>query len=175
MVSDIEYQLRRLKNKGAGPDEIPPWVFRDFVFVLSSAVTYIFNQSISLGIMPNRLKLANIVPIPKCRNPSQMKEFRPISLLPVMSKVLERLICQKLILPLLRSHLNPNQFAYIPGSKSGTTTALTLISQKVLQFLDTSSGGVRVLAIDFSRAFDCARHYMIISAAKNHSLPNFLL
>lgn len=150
-------------------------IFRELSFVLSSAITFIFNLSISSGIMPNRLKMANVVPIPKCRNPSMLKEYRPISLLPVISKVLERLVSRKFILPHIRSQLNPNQFAYIPGSSSGTTTALTIMSHKILQFLDASSGAVRLLTIDFSRAFDCARHDMIVASAKNYSVPYFLL
>jgi len=174
-VSDIEFELRRLRNKSSGSDELPPWIFRDFSFIFSTALTFIFNESISSGVMPSSFKIADVVPIPKTKNPSGVVDYRPISLLPVLSKVFEKLICRKLILPCIKPHLKAGQFAYIPGMNSGTTTALTLTSLNVLKFLDSSSGAVRILTIDFSRAFDKARHDVILSTAKSFHLSNFLL
>ena len=172
---EIKCELRRLRDKSCGPDELPPWIFRSLSFAFSSALTFVFNKSVSSGIIPSSFKIANVVPIPKCKNPSGFDQFRPISLLPVLSKVLERLICRKLILPHVKPLLGTNQFAYIPDTGSGTTTALTLTSLYVLKLLDSSSGAVRIITIDFSRAFDKARHDVILSTAKNFQFPKFLL
>ena len=81
----------------------------------------------------------------------------------------------KFILPHIKPRLGDEQFAYVPGASSGTTSALTLTSLSVLKFLDSSSGAVRILATDFSRAFDKARHDIILSTAKSFSFPDFLL
>ena len=104
-------------------------IFHSF---FSEALTSIFNRSLSIGIMQSCLKIASVIPIPKCPNPKVTSEFRPISLLPVLSKVLERLVSRKLILPCIRPILNRDQFAYIPGSSTGTTTVLTRSRQRLL-------------------------------------------
>ncbi len=163
--------LRNLKNKSPGPDCIPSWVLRDFASVLSPSVTYIFNWSLRDACVPTCFKSANLTPIPKCPSPSEPSHFRPISLLPILSKVLERFVARKWILPNIVKKVNPSQFAYLPFSGSGTTSALTLMNHQILSFLDSSSGIVRVLTIDFSKAFDKVLHSIILEAAIKFRLP----
>ncbi len=107
-----------------------------------------------VGRFPSVFKFADIVPVPKSSKPTSPSDFRPISILPVLSKIMEKIVVAKLILPNLCSKLSPSQFAYIPGSHGGTTSALTLVSHHILKFLDSKSGAVRVVAADFSKAFD---------------------
>ena len=111
-VSDIEFELRRLRNKSSGPDELPPWIFRDFPFIFSTALTFIFNESISSGGMLSSFKIADVVPIPKTKSPSGVVDYRPISLLSVLSKGFEKLICRKLFLPCIKPHLKAGQLVY---------------------------------------------------------------
>jgi len=55
--------------------------------------------SINEGVFPDSLKIACITPIPKCRNPQSPSDYRPISVLPTLSKVFEKLICIKESIP----------------------------------------------------------------------------
>ena len=66
------------------------------------------------------------------------------------------MLVSKWILPTIKSKLQPSQFAYIPRSGGGAASALTLINHHtcILKFLDLKSGAVRVVAADFSKAFD---------------------
>jgi len=84
---------------------------------------------------------------------------------------MEKLIVTKWILPYVSSKLNPNQFAYLPGTGKGTSVALTLLNDHILRFLDRKSGCVRLLAADFSKAFDKLTFQSIMSAICKFNLP----
>ncbi|MEL7309167.1 MAG: reverse transcriptase family protein, partial [Pseudomonadota bacterium] len=101
---------------------------------------------------------------------------QPIAkLLPALSKVFEKLIVKKFILPLVKNKVDYSQFAYISRPGSGTTCALVLTYHKILEFLDRHSGAVRLLSIDFSKAFDKLLHSTILSACSYFSFPPFLM
>lgn len=63
----------------------------------------------------------------------------------------EKLVCTKFLLPLIRSKIDPSQFAFVSGVSAGTTAALTLLSHRLYEFLDAKSGAVRLLTLDFLR------------------------
>ena len=90
--------------------------------------------------------------------------------MPVLSKVLERLVLKRYILPVVCSKSKSLQFAYLPGAGSGTSSSLTFIYDRIVSFLD-KPGAVRVLSIDFSKAFDKLLHKLIINSAINLCLP----
>ena len=163
--------LRKLKNKASGPDGIPTWMFRDLADLLAPSVTFLFNWSLRVGIVPEIFKLANITPIPKCSAPSATSDFRPISLLPILSKVLERAVAKKWILPYITSSAHMSQYAYLPGVGGGTTVALTHLQHEVLRFLDSSSGSVRILSVDFAKAFDKILHTGVLQSVSKFQIP----
>jgi len=92
-------------------------------------------------------------------------------LLPILSKVLERLVARHWILPYLSSSTSSSQFAYLPRSGGGAVTALTLMQHDILKFLDSSSGAVRLLSVDFARAFDKIPHSGIVTSCIRFGLP----
>ena len=100
-----------------------------------------------------------------------MSDFRPISLTPILCKILERLVVKRWILPKLGTKVDLSQFAYIPRNGSGATSAPTLMQHKILKFLDVSSGCVRILSIDFAKAFDKVSHCGILRAVERFGLP----
>jgi hypothetical protein len=168
---EIYASLRRLANKGGGPDGIPAWFFKDSAFPLSSAICAIFNRCFKTASFPSFFKMANVVPIPKICRPTYVGDFRPISMLPVLSKLLERFFLSKVVFPLVIDRISVSQFAYIPRPGSGTISALVTVHHKILQFLDSASGAVRFLSTDFSKAFDKLPHHVILSACRKFDLP----
>ena len=136
--------LQKLKNKSPGPDGIPAWLLRDFSEALSPAISFLFNWSLSSSCVPACFKFANVTPVPKCSSPSVPSGFRPISLLSILSKVLERYVVQHWMRPILSLKCHPSQFAYLSRTGGGTTSALTLLQHEMLKFLDSSSGAVRI-------------------------------
>ena len=170
-ILDVERLLKKIKRKSAGPDGVPYWVLRDFASVLAPAVTVIFNRSLELGVMPACFKEAYITPVPKSSNCKLVSDYRPISLLPLLSKVLEKIVSTNWIKPYFQDTLSSSQFAYIPGSGKGATCALTLMNHRILKFLDSSSGAVRILSIDYAKAFDRLPHSAIIDSIIDLKLP----
>lgn len=173
--SEVMCFLRRVPNRSCGPDGLPAWIFRDCSEHIVSALTFIFNWSIRECHVPSCFKVANISPIPKCDKPQSVSDFRPISLLPVLSKILEKIVVRKFILPIVSQKVSSTQFAYIPRPGSGPTTASLLAYHKVLEFLDTSSGAVRILSVDFSKAFDKLLPSVILSSCSLFGLPDFII
>lgn len=174
-VIDVFHCMKKLKSKGAGADGLAPWILKDCAFFLAPVITSLINKSLSLGKFPKCLKFANITPIPKTSHPTSVADFRPISILPALSKVFERIVLTKLILPDVSSLIQPSQFAYIPRPGTGTTSPLVLLYHHILHFLDSSSGAVRVLSVDFSKAFDKLSHSVIIDACCRLGLNSVLI
>lgn len=169
-IFEVNYVLSTLKRKSCGPDGLPYWIFRNSSVTLSPVITYLFNWSVNVSCVPPCLKNAFVTPVPKTSRPTHVSDYRPISLLPILSKVLEKLVLKHLILPFVRRRLKSLQFAYVPGAGVGTSCSLTLLYDRVLNFLDTS-GAVRVLSIDFSKAFDKILHSSILASAVHFDIP----
>ena len=172
--SDIIFQIRKLKNHSYGSDGIPGWIFKRFADFLSPAIVSLFNRCLAEGTFPRCFKMANILPVPKCARPMRVADFRPISILPTLSKLFERILVNKLILPSVRDKVSSTQFAFIPRSGSGTVSALTLAQHNILSYLDRSSGAVRVLSVDLRKAFDKVPHHIVLEACLNFNMSSSL-
>ena len=81
--------LSVLPNKAMGPDNIPPRIIKEFAYELAEPVTTIFDSSFSAGVVPSIWKESNITPISKVKQPQNEGDIRPLSLIPIPSKVLE--------------------------------------------------------------------------------------
>ena len=156
----------------SGPDGIPFWLLRDHCDLLAPAVYHICNLSLSTGTVPNCFKKAYVSPVPKCDNPSTA-DHRPISLLPIISKILERLVLRKWFTDIIQ-HISPTQFAFVPRIGQGTVTALTYLIHHILSFLD-KPGAVRLLLLDYTKAFDKLPHQAIIDALIGFQAPKELV
>ena len=169
-VQEVETLLNTVKRKSSGPDGLPSWVLKDLNFCIAPAVTHIFNRSFSEAHVPLCFKEALILPIPKVQKPSQCDDYRPISLLPLLSKALEKLVLRSWFVPFLKS-VDPLQFAYLRRCGSGCVSALLLMHHNILKFLDKKSGCVRLLALDYSKAFDKLPHISIVRSCIDCNIP----
>ena len=80
------------KNKSPGHDGIGNLIVKKVASVISKPLTDIFNLSLSTGMVPEQLKLAKVIPIYKKEDPEIFSNYRPVSVLPCFSKILERLV-----------------------------------------------------------------------------------
>ena len=93
LPSEVESTLRPLKTgKAAGPYSINNIILKELAQPLSSPVSDLFNFSLASGKVPASWKHANVTPIFKKDNPSDVVNYRPISLLNTIGKVLEKII-----------------------------------------------------------------------------------
>ena len=154
--------------KSPGPDGIPNWVWRDFAGVLGAPICAIWNNSIRTGYLPDIWKCANVAPLPKVTPPSQVQsDLRPVSLTPILIKELESFIFNWLW-DILGDKIRKNQFGNV--KKSSTTMALIELFDAWSKASDTPSTQIRILLIDFSKAFDLIDHNILL--AKPWSTPS---
>ena len=92
----VENELMQLyPNKSTGLDGISPRFLRDGATVLKAPITHVINQSIQSGIVPDDLKTANVIPLFKKNNTTEACNYRPVSVLSSVSKILEKAVyCQ---------------------------------------------------------------------------------
>ena len=109
--------------------------------------------------VPLQWKTAVIKPVPKIHHPQEPADFRPISIAPILSRMVERLVVQTYIYPAFQSDemhsLLADQCAFRPTGS--TTAALIMILQKLTDLLDTNDY-ITVIALNFSKAFDTVEH-----------------
>ena len=80
-------------SKSGGPDKISGRTLKSTALSTVEPVSKLFNLSLSSGVIPAKLKLFSIVPIPKSADKGNPKNYHPTSLLPLLSKLLEKHIC----------------------------------------------------------------------------------
>ena len=85
-----------LRSTSPGYDDIPGDIIKKVVHTISSPITHIFNSSLRSGIFPSQLKLTKVTPIFKKGNKNQAINYRPISIISFFSKVLEKLVYNRL-------------------------------------------------------------------------------
>ncbi len=150
-------------------DPIPVDLFILSIPTLLPVLTQIINLSLQTGIFPTKLKHAQLSPILKKFNldPDTLNNYRPISNLPYISKLVERVVAKQLTTYLAANSLfEPLQSAY--QSNHSTETALLHVLNDLLVALDSCSE-VFVRLLDCSAAFDLVDHSILL-----HSLNSGL-
>jgi hypothetical protein len=151
-ADEIKKVISSLNTGSPGWDDIHAKVLKSSFHLHIVPLLHIVNLSFTQGIFPNELKIARVVPIYKNGNNILFNNYRPVSVLPVFSKVFERLMYSRL-LSFIQKHdiLYKYQFGFREGHN--TNMALIILVDKIMNALDN---GEIVLGIflDFSKAFD---------------------
>jgi hypothetical protein len=108
------------KKTAAGIDRLPYWLFRQCTGILTPIVTHVFNVILNSGTLPSSWKCAIVTPIPEISQPKNFQDLRSISVTPILSRLFERLIVFKFLLPAMPKPLFNDQFAFRP---TGSTMA----------------------------------------------------
>ena len=160
--------IASIKSAAVGFDGISVRVIAMACPFIAEYITHIINYCIRGSVFPTAWKLAAVRPVAKSGNPTLFEHLRPISVLPAMSKVLE-----KIILSQLQDHLRRN--ALLPSTQSGfrpghsCVTALAAVSDDIFRATDCGQLTVLVL-LDYSKAFDTVSHDLLISLLKYFGL-----
>ena len=160
-ISDVKRNIMAIKSNSVGSDCICRKMIIPIIEILAPIITSILNSSISSFNFPSSWKDGQIIPIPKKLNPSSFSEYRPISLLPFLSKVLERLVHQQFSMFLFNHNLlNKFQSGFRFGHS--TTTALVKITDDIRKGMDDRMVTVMVL-LDFSNAFNTVDYDILLA------------
>ena len=104
----VHNELAKLKRKKAtGIDNLPPGMLKDAAPILAKPLTYVINLSLKSGIVPTDWKIAKVIPLHKSGSQSTIDNYRPISVLPTLSKILERMFYNQLM-----AHFEKNGLLY---------------------------------------------------------------
>ena len=169
---EVEKQLLNLNpSKAQGPDNIPTKVLKECAHTLAPSITKLFNISLLSACLPSSWKMANVIPIHKKESKHQAKNYRPISLLPVISKILERCIYNRII-----DYLIPKITKLQHGFLRNRSTATQLLSvlTNINNILDTGDQCDTVY-FDLSKAFDSVPHRLLIHKLKSFGIHGTLL
>ena len=169
---DVYNLLKNCSTKATGSDMIPSYIYSAASLILCDPLCDIINWCLKSCVVPTVWKFATVSPIPKT-NPPNLDNLRPISLLPIPSKILERCVLKQLG-SALSSLFGANQYAY--KSKSSTTCALIALHELLTRLLDyEDTAAVILISWDFSKAFDSICHNILIAKVNECKLPhNFI-
>ena len=165
-VSEVERLLCSLTDsKSAGLDNLDSKVLRITAGIIASPICHIINRSLDMGLCPKMWKEAKVIPLPKDTNAAfNEKNSRPISILPVLSKIMERLVHSQIQAYFTSNNLVTNfQHAYRAGHS--TSTALIQMTDDWLKAIDNSML-VGAVLLDFSAAFDVLDHFLLVEKLK---------
>jgi hypothetical protein len=137
------------------------------MYLLGSLWT--INQSLAESVFPNSLKTAKIIPIYKKGDRSNLNNYRPIALLPVLSKVFEKVVNAQINKVIDLGFIDDNQFGF--RSSHSTEDAVLKFVDKIERDLSNKLHVVTVY-IDVSKAFDSCDHKILINKIKRTGLDN---
>jgi hypothetical protein len=171
---DVDDALKCLDtNKAYGPDGIGPKVLKEARPTIISILTKLFNMSLTKGIFPSPWKLANVCPIYKKAEEFFTKNYRPISLLPTIAKVFEKVVFKHLY-NFFKTNFTISlwQAGFLPGHS--TVTQLIEIYDEFCKAVEKGKE-IRAVFLDISKAFDRVWHEGLLNKLKGSGIRGKLL
>ena len=172
MVKKVKEVLKHFsslkRKKSVGLDNIPSWLLKDCSIVIAKPLSYIINLSLSTCIYPTDWKRSKVIPTYKSAASSDIHNYRPISVIPAISKIIEKVIHNQLSSYLeVNELINKNQFGF--RRRRSTELAATLFIDNVKKKVNEGKI-VGAVFLDLSKAFDMLSHAKLISKLSSYGL-----
>ena len=158
-TEEIISLIKKLKNKKSSVNDIPVHIYKNIADIIAPLLKVLINESIQSGNFPDILKIARVIPLHKSGSKKEVNNYRPISILPVISKIFEKVMSSRIVSFFEKFNLfSPNQFGF--RSKRSTTDA-------ILRFIDEGYNAwndkkvLLSIYLDFSKAFDTIDHDLL--------------
>ena len=160
---EISNILKSLKNGAAGYDKLNACLLKHISPFITEPLKYLSNLSLSEGVFPTELKLANVIPLYKSDDVFLFNNYRPVSLLCVISKVFEKVMYNRLI-DFLETFaiLNNSQFGF--RKMHSTYMALMTLMNRLISSLENDEYILGIF-LDSSKAFDTVDHVILLKKA----------
>ena len=165
--------LKLSDKKATGLDSISTQLIKISAPHIANSITNIFNCAISTGIFPDDRKLARVIPVFKNGSPSDVNNYKPISIIPVIAKVFEKIIYDQLYNYLSVNNLLSNCQSGFRALHSTVTSLLNITDNWRFNIDKGQINGV--VFVDLKKAFDTVDHSVLISKFERYGLNELAL
>jgi len=156
--------LDTVGQTAAALDGLPAWFLGVAAPVICKLTAHIFNISLSTSTVLRQWKEARIQPVPEVVVPVPHSDFRPVSMTPILTRMMERFVVREFLCPSFLTSPPSltflDQYAFRP---SGSTSAAVISLLHTITTLLQSNPFVIVISLDFSKAFDTVRHSTLLA------------
>ena len=158
-----------IKSKSStGHDKLSNKLVKEIIQPIARPLTHIFNLSLSTGVVRDIFKLAKVIPIFKTGDKCNPNNYRPISLLPAFSKILEKIVHKRLLKFLCKHNIiYPQQYGFLKGRS--TEQAMADIILMISNAIDNKSLSLGIF-LDLSKAFDSISHKILLQKLSRYGI-----
>ena len=154
------------RSKACGSDNLSGFTLRECADVLAAPLSVLFNKCLSTGVFPTRWKDATVIPVHKKGLRNRAENYRSVSLLPIVSKVLEKILCDAFVRHISPA-ISPSQHGFVPGKSCVTNLSefmfyATSFYVLCLCYAMQSKSQLDVIYTDFSSAFQSVDHRYLL-------------
>ena len=165
--------INSLENKSTGPYSIPLKLLSLIPDLIILPLAYIINMSFLTGVYPNLLKIVKVIPIHKGGSTQDVNNYRPISLLSIFDKIIEKLMHKRLYNFLLEHNiLYQNQFGF--RKNNSIVFALAQITEMIKVSIDNRKFGCGIF-VDLRKAFDTVNHEILLNKLEHYGVRESIL
>ena len=169
-TAEVRKHVLSIKSDATGSDNISRRMILLTLNFILPTLCHIFNFSLSSSDFPDAWRHALVIPVPKISNPTSFANYRPISILPFLSKVFERIVHEQVYLFLHNNNtLTPFQSGFRPGHS--TVTALNKVCDDIRYGIDNQRVTLLVL-LDFSNAFNTVDYDLLLAILKSINISS---
>jgi exonuclease III len=164
----LELNSTLKQTHSSGPDHLDPCIISPNLALITTPLVDIINCSLSTGIVPDGMKMSTVTPIFKQGNKTDPTNYRPISILPYFSKLLEKVMYHRLYDYIVKRNI---LYPFQHGFRSGHSTVMSLlnIQDKVTQAIDNNEYSIGIF-LDLSKAFDTVDHNILLKKLENYGV-----